>query len=53
MHAWNYGCKNGGMDGCMNGYINGTTDGRIVVRSMEWQVDKWMDGMTTPAKKIS
>ena len=35
----------------MDGYINGSMDGRIVVRSMEWQVDKWMDGMTRPKKR--
>ena len=41
----------GWMDGYMDGYINGSMDGRIVVRSMEWQVDKWMDGMTRPKKR--
>ena len=47
MHAWNYECMNGEMDA----FINGSMDGRIVVRSMKWQVDKWIDEMTTPEKK--
>ena len=39
------------MNWCIDGYINGSIDRWIVVRSMEWYVDKWIDGMTTPEKK--